>query len=113
VARLLEPTLLLLLHHAPNHGYTLINELADYGLDEVDASAVYRALRTMEEREWVVSDWDEAQTQVPPRRVSHPTELGGEVLRWWTRDLNETRRLINHVLGTYQEHMETGKGNHH
>lgn len=110
--RFLEPTLLLLLHHGPNHGYTLIDRLADYGL-EMDPSAVYRALRGMEDKDWVVSTWNEEQTHGPPRRVYHLTELGDEVLRWWTRDLKETRSLIDDILGTYRQHMETGEGDHH
>jgi len=111
--RFLEPTLLLLLHHGPGHGYTLIDGLEDYGLHEVDTSAVYRALRGMEEKGWVASSWDEEQTQGPPRRVYRLTELGDEVLRWWTRDLHETRGMIDHILGTYRTHMEEGEGEHH
>ena len=111
--RFLEPTLLLLLHHGPDHGYTLIERLSDYGLDEIDTSAVYRALRGMEEKGWVVSSWEEEETQGPPRRVYHLTELGDEVLRWWTRDLAETRGMIDDILGAYRTHMETGQEDHH
>lgn len=111
--RFLEPTLLLLLHHGPDHGYTLIERLGDYGLDEIDTSAVYRALRGMEEKDWVVSAWEEEETQGPPRRVYHLTELGDEVLRWWTRDLKETRGMIDEILGAYKVHMETDQDNHH
>jgi DNA-binding PadR family transcriptional regulator len=91
----------------------LIDGLGAYGLEDVDPSAVYRALRGMEEKGWVASSWDEEQTQGPPRRVYHLTELGDEVLRWWIRDLEETRSMIEHVLRTYREHMEEGKGKHH
>jgi len=42
--RFLEPTLLLLLHHGPAHGYTSIEQLSEYGLADVDPSGVYRAL---------------------------------------------------------------------
>ena len=111
--RFLEPTLLLLLHHGPGHGYTLIDGLETYGLRDVDTSAVYRALRGMEEKGWVISTWDEEQTQGPPRRVYQLTELGDEVLRWWIRDLEETRSMINDVLDAYHTHMEEGAGEHH
>jgi DNA-binding PadR family transcriptional regulator len=90
----------------------LIDGLEEYGLD-VDTSAVYRALRGMEEKGWVASSWDEEQTQGPPRRVYSLTELGDEVLNWWTRDLQETRHMIDHILGTYRDHMEEGEGEHH
>ena len=111
--RFLEPTLLLLLHHGPGHGYTLIDGLEAYGLHDVDTSAVYRALRGMEEKGWVASSWDEERTQGPPRRVYRLTELGDEVLRWWVRDLQETHGMIEDILGTYRRHMAEGEGEHH
>jgi PadR family transcriptional regulator PadR len=111
--RFVEPTLLLLLHYGPAHGYTLIEQLSTYGLADIDPSAVYRALRDMEERGWVVSSWDEEQTQGPPRRVYRLTQSGDEVLGWWTEDLQETRDMIDHLLGAYSRHMEEGEGEHH
>jgi PadR family transcriptional regulator PadR len=111
--RLVEPTLLLLLHYGPAHGYTLIEQLHGYGLSDIDPSAVYRALRNMEERGWVLSFWEEEQTQGPPRRVYRLTPLGNEVLDWWTQDLQETREMIDHLLGAYSRHMEEGEGEHH
>ncbi|MFN2244219.1 MAG: PadR family transcriptional regulator [Anaerolineae bacterium] len=111
--RFVEPTLLLLLHHGPAHGYTLIEQLAEYGLADVDPSIIYRALRDMEARDWLISSWEEEQTQGPPRRIYRLTELGDEVLGWWIRDLHETREMINHLLGAYSRHMEEGEGEHH
>jgi len=111
--RLLKPTLLLLLHHGPAHGYTLIDQLETYGLGDVNRSVVYRALRDMEEKEWVDSSWDEKRTKGPPRRVYRLTALGDEVLHWWTDDLRETRRMIDHVLERHTHHMEEGEGAYH
>jgi PadR family transcriptional regulator PadR len=111
--RFVEPTLLLLLHYGPAHGYTLIEQLGEYGLADIDPSAVYRALRDMEERGWVSSSWEEEQTQGPPRRIYHLTSLGDEVLGWWTQDLQETRGMIDHLLGAYSRHMQEGRGEHH
>jgi PadR family transcriptional regulator PadR len=108
-----EPTLLLLLHHDPAHGYTLIDQLAEYGLQDIDPSAVYRVLRDMETRGWVRSSWEEEQTQGPPRRVYHLTASGHEVLGWWVQDLQETRDMIDHLLGAYSRHMADGEGAHH
>ena len=111
--RFLEPTLLLLLHYGPAHGYTLLERLGEFGLGGLNPSVVYRALRDMEGRGWVTSTWDTEQTQGPPRRVYHLTALGNEALGLWTQDLQETRRLIDHVLGAYSRHMEEGKGEYH
>lgn len=111
--RFLEPVLLLLLHHGPAHGYTLLERLEEFGLSALDPSVVYRALRGMEECGWVTSSWDEEQTQGPPRRVYRLTALGDEALRMWTTDLKETQRMIDHLLSAYHRHMEEGEGEHH
>ncbi len=111
--RFLEPTLLLLLHRAPAHGYTLLSELDDFGLGGSDPSILYRALRDMEEKGWVTSYWQEEDSQGPPRRVYRLTEQGDAVLRWWTEDLRETAQIIAHFLDTYRHHMEEGEGDYH
>jgi len=110
---MLEPALLLLLHHGPSHGYTLLEQVEEFGPRGLDPSVVYRALREMEEREWVASTWDDEQTQGPPRRVYRLTAVGDEVLLQHTRDLHEARAKIDRLLGAYQQHMEEGEGEHH
>lgn len=111
--RMLEPTLLLLLHHGPAHGYTFLDQLGEFGLGDLNPSVVYRALRDMEARGWVTSTWDDEQTHGPPRRVYRITVLGDEVLSLWARDLEESKRRIDYLLGVYQRHMEEGEGDHH
>ena len=111
--RFLEPTLLLLLHHGPAHGYTLLDALESFGLGDIDPSAVYRSLRDMEERGWVTSYWEEEQTQGPPRRIYRLTQLGDEVLNWWADDLSETARIIDHFLKAHAKHMAEGEGDYH
>ncbi|MBN1400814.1 MAG: helix-turn-helix transcriptional regulator, partial [Anaerolineae bacterium] len=51
----LEPTLLLLLHRGPAHGYTMIEQLVEFGLEGVHPSVAYRILRDMDEKGWVTS----------------------------------------------------------
>jgi PadR family transcriptional regulator PadR len=112
-ARLLQPTLLLLLHQGSSHGYALLERLDEFGLGEVDPSAVYRALRDMETRAWVSSLWDDEQTQGPPRRLYHLTPLGDEMLSAWVGDLADTQQIIAHLMSSYREHMRQGTGDHH
>lgn len=111
--RMLEPVLLLRLHYGPTHGYTLLEQLGEFGLGDLNPSVVYRALRDMEEREWVTSTWDEEQTQGPPRRVYRLTALGDEVLGQHTQELQKARGMIDRLLGAYSRHMEEGKGEYH
>jgi PadR family transcriptional regulator PadR len=113
VARMLEPSLLLLLHHGPAHGYTLLERLGQFGLEALNPSVVYRVLRDMEARGWVTSTWDEETTHGPPRRVYRLTALGDEVLGWSVQDLRDTRSIIDHLLGVYSQHMEEGEGEYH
>jgi DNA-binding PadR family transcriptional regulator len=91
----------------------MMEQLAGFGLEENDPSALYRALRDMEERGWLTSFWEEEQTQGPPRRIYRLTELGNEVLSWWTQDVRETSQIIDRLLETYTRHMEEGKGDYH
>ena len=111
--RMLEPVLLLLLHHGPAHGYTFLEQLEEFGLGYLDPSVVYRVLRDMEDRGWVTSTWDEEASQGPPRRVYQITAQGDEVLALWAQDLEDARRRIDHLLETYRRHMEEGVGEHH
>jgi PadR family transcriptional regulator PadR len=111
--RMLEPALLLLLHYGPAHGYTFLEQLGQFGLGDLNPSAVYRTLRDMEEKEWVTSTWDEERSQGPPRRVYRITELGDEVLALWTQDLAESRRRIGYLLNVYERHMEESEGEYH
>jgi DNA-binding PadR family transcriptional regulator len=110
---MLEPALLLLLHYGPAHGYTFLDQLEEFGLANLNPSAVYRMLRAMEEKGWVTSTWDDEQTQGPPRRVYRITALGDQVLALWVQDLEESRERIDYLAGVYHRHMEEGQGEHH
>lgn len=111
--RMLEPVLLLLLHQGEAHGYTFLERLDEFGLESLNPSVVYRALRDMEERGWVGSTWDEEETQGPPRRVYHLTAEGDEALRLWAQELREGRARIDHLLTLYDRHMAEDEGEHH
>ena len=109
----LEPALLLLLHQQPAHGYTLVDRLAAYGLDAMNPRVVYRALSEMEEDGWVTSTWDEERSQGPPRRVYRLTAQGDQALQNYAQTLQQTRAQIDHLIDTYNQHMQDGQGDHH
>ena len=109
----LEPVLLLLLHRGPSHGYTLIEQLAEFGLEGLQPSVAYRALRDMDEKEWVTSSWDVDETQGPPRRVYRLAAQGDDVLGAHMQDLQETREQIGDLIEAYNRHIEKGEGEHH
>ena len=109
----LEPAILLLLHHNPAHGYTLVDQLGEFGLEDPHPRVVYRMLRDMEESGWVTSTWDTEETQGPPRRVYRLTALGDEMLSMCMQHLRRTRERIDDLMGAYSQHMKDGKGEYH
>jgi PadR family transcriptional regulator PadR len=113
MVRFLDPALLLLLHRGRAHGYTLLEQLTEFGLANLNPSVVYRTLRDMESRGWVASTWDTEKTQGPPRRVYCITAEGDNALTQWAQDLGETRDLIDHFVTAYQQHMAEGEGEYH
>jgi PadR family transcriptional regulator PadR len=110
--RFLEPVLLMRLHYGTAHGYSLLDGLDEYGLQELDPSVVYRALREMEEDGWVTSTWDEQKTQGPPRRNYRMTDRGHEILDLWVKELERSRSRIERFLEAYHGHMKECTGDH-
>lgn len=113
VSRFLVPTLSLLLHRRPSHGYTLLERLAEFGMGSLDPGVVYRALRDMEARGWVASLWDAERAQGPPRRVYRLTTHGAQALSTSMQDLRRARGQIDTLVDAYQRHMQEGSGEHH
>jgi PadR family transcriptional regulator PadR len=107
IHRFLEPCLLLLLHCDEAHGYELLEGLTPFGFGQnpVDLSTVYRMLRDLEERGFVISHWD-TDSSGPARRLYRITEEGDRYLAWWVEDLHETDRALHHFLETYSSHMQ-------
>lgn len=99
----LDPALLLLLKQSPAHGYTLLNRLAEFGLDFLAPTVIYRALREMETQGWVASTWDAEDTQGPPRRIYALTALGNEVLRCCAAQLRGAQQVMEYILALYDE----------
>jgi DNA-binding PadR family transcriptional regulator len=109
----LEPALLLLLHHGPAHGYTLIDQLALYDLPGFHPSVVYRNLRNMEAKGWITSNWDTGGGQGPPRRVYKLALLGDEILKAYVDDLQNAQTHITGLVNAYYRHIEEGQGDYH
>ncbi len=95
---ILEPALLILIKEQPRHGYSLLTDLNAMGLATLHPSVVYRTLREIEGLEWVESDWETDQTQGPPRRTYHLTEIGEEALQNWQLELEKNQELITDLL---------------
>jgi PadR family transcriptional regulator, regulatory protein PadR len=101
--RFLEPGLLALLRDKPTHGYELIAELPTLlGTDRVDVGNVYRALRGMEERGLVTSEWLD-DLPGPAKRTYEITDEGRRALDHWAQWLREARKRIDQLLERVEE----------
>ncbi len=98
--RFVEPVILLLLFQKGEaHGYELANELPKYALTdaEVEAAALYRTLRTLEQNGNVTSRWD-TSSNGPARRLYRLTDEGKEHLREWVAVLGHMSNSMSRFL---------------
>jgi PadR family transcriptional regulator PadR len=96
--RFLEPALLALLRERRTHGYELIAELPAFlGTDRVDVGNVYRALRALEERGLVTSEWRD-DLPGPAKRSYEITDNGRRALDRWSEWLRDARDRIDNLL---------------
>lgn len=104
VMSFVQPCLLVMLHRSKSHGYSLLNELNEFGFNpgQLDPSLVYRALREMEEIGLVTSEWDEEDSLGPQRRVYSITKEGEDYLVVWIEDLRRTRQEIDTLIAAYE-----------
>ncbi len=101
--RFLEPGLLALLRERPTHGYELIADLPTLvGTERVDVGNVYRALRGMEERGLVTSEWSD-ELPGPAKRTYEITDEGRRALERWSHWLREARTRIDALIERLDE----------
>ena len=101
--RFLEPGLLALLRDRPTHGYELIAELPTLvGTERDDVGNVYRALRGMEERGLVTSEWSD-ELPGPAKRTYEITDEGRRALERWSHWLREARTRIDALIERLDE----------
>lgn len=97
----LRPILLLLLAERASHGYDLLEQIADLGLERTDPGGLYRALRAMEQ-EGLVQSWWEGSSAGPARRTYTLTGEGLDWLHASAGSLRETLRHLQDYLRRYE-----------
>ena len=103
-SRYLQPALLVLLQHSPMHGYALMEKLAEtLSISVMNPNQVYRTLRNLEALGAIESDWNEDESQGPPRRVYHLTDNGRELLGLQIKDLEETRDILDRLITDFKK----------
>ena len=109
MGQFLDPALLLLLEQAPAHGYTLLSRMAEFGLEFLAPTVIYRALREMEEQSWVSSTRDAEETLGPPRRVYALTPAGRAVLHCCLEQLRSTQQVLEYILALHDDLTAPGQ----
>ena len=99
----LQSCLLVLLHREPGYGYSLMEDLGEFGFqsDQMDISIIYRALRNLGEEGLVSDTWDD-NSLGPQRRVYTITPQGEEVLAVWINNLRQRRKDIEKLEAAYE-----------
>lgn len=97
----LRPCLLLLLAEGTAHGYELLEQVAELGMDRVDPGGLYRCLRAMDEEGLVRSAW-EPSTSGPARRTYTLTEEGRDWLHAVAAPLAEVGVALTRYQRRYQ-----------
>lgn len=97
-----RPALLLMLSQNEAHGYSLLDNLTEFGFnpDRVDPSMIYRTLREMEDLGLVESRLGE-ESLGPQRRIYRVMPEGREYLDVLVLDLRRRRDEINTLLEAY------------
>ncbi len=103
VERFVEPVVLLLLGEGGEHGYELLDRVAQLIPGErIDMGNLYRLLRALEEDGLVRSEWDESLPG-PAKRTYELTDEGRDLLRAWAKALRETQSVVQGFLDRYGE----------
>jgi poly-beta-hydroxybutyrate-responsive repressor len=98
----LQPCLLLLLGEHADHGYELASRLRPMHDGVADSGGVYRALRSMEERGLVRSEWLTSGVG-PARRTYHLTSAGLASLDAQAGGLQHVHDVLHLFLGRYDK----------
>ena len=89
--KLVQPTILLFLAEQDLHGYGLIQKIMDSPMfkgEKPDPTGIYRFLKSMEDRQLVVSSWDLAESG-PAKKIYTITGEGVVCLQRWISTLRD------------------------
>lgn len=106
---MLIPYVLLSVSLQRAHGYLIEEYLRNSGFFRVDASTLYRTLRTMEKDGLLTSDWEPGPTG-PARRVYSLTDAGRAWLDAWSATLEAYRGMIDNFFALYTGSQDRSRG---
>ncbi|MCX6087665.1 MAG: PadR family transcriptional regulator [Caldiserica bacterium] len=94
--KMLLVSILFSLLNKPSHGYALLDEIKETGIEavEIPYGVLYRSLRLMEMDGLVKSEWHVEETG-PSRRIYNITEKGKDYLKDWAKT---AKKRVNSIL---------------
>lgn len=98
--KLIQPQILTILAQQNLHGYLIIQELEKNNVskdEKLDNTGVYRALKTLEDREMVCSEWLYEETG-PAKKNYKITDKGMECLNTWIYTLEDYMKSIEKIV---------------
>ena len=111
--RFVEPVLLFLLRRkGQSYGYELASELRQYALTDakIEASALYRTLRQLEQNHCAVSKWDVGGSG-PARRLYALTARGKQHLEEWITVLDHIAVSMGRLVEEARSEADTAGSN--
>jgi len=106
--KLVQPTILLFLTEQNLHGYGLIQKIMDSPMfkgEKPDPTGIYRFLKSMEDRQLVVSSWDLAESG-PPKKIYKITGEGEACLQRWISTLRDYLASIETLVAVADRILE-------
>jgi len=103
--KMLQPNILILLSKQDMHGYSIIQALESKNLfkgEKPDNTGVYRALRVLENRGVVSSEWD-IDDPGPAKKIYRITDMGRECLYNWIDTLENYKKTIDMIIKEAKE----------
>ena len=97
----LTPVALVILRYESSPGYELMERLEEFGFEQIDAEALYRTLRQMENEGLCESEW-EAPEDGPARRTYAVTEAGEAYLAAWADACKKYPQLMDEFARVYR-----------
>jgi DNA-binding PadR family transcriptional regulator len=79
----------------PQYGYSLVQRLAEKGLD-IEQNTLYPLLRRLEKQELLESDWEVTETR--PRRYYKLSSGGVEMLEYLTAEWEKLSQVVRKLL---------------
>ncbi|WP_243290100.1 poly-beta-hydroxybutyrate-responsive repressor [Bacillus sp. FJAT-47783] len=99
------PFILLLLSRMSLHGYELIQKLHSFGFQTLDQGNLYRLLRSLENDNLVISEWDTTGSG-PAKRLYSITESGKDYLKTYANQLEHYQTLLDQFFNMYSSILE-------